>query len=93
VTLLEVALAVITVGGAVVSTAHVWVPVLCAGVALAAGVRLTPRERRHRTRHPDTSGHDADTPPDIAAQVFSLRPDLHGHRPDMPAGACPDVSG
>jgi hypothetical protein len=89
----DVFVAVIAVGDAVVSTADVWVPVLVAGAALAVGVRLTPRGRHRRTRRPDVSGHNSDTPPDISARVSSLRPDLRGHRPDMPAVACPDMSG
>ncbi|MGW6391127.1 hypothetical protein ACWFR1_11620 [Streptomyces sp. NPDC055103] len=59
----------------VVSTAHVWAPVLLGAASLGWGVRRTGGRRRHRrTWRPGTSGHDADTPPDIAVQVPLSQP-------------------
>ncbi|BBA98276.1 hypothetical protein RVR_4407 [Actinacidiphila reveromycinica] len=52
---------------AVVSTAPVWVPLLLGLAALGVGIRRVPRRRHRRTRHPDASGQDPDSPPDIPA--------------------------
>ncbi|RWZ74906.1 hypothetical protein EQK42_16500 [Streptomyces albidoflavus] len=40
---------------AVVSTAHVWVPLLVGAGSLGAGVRRAPPRGRHRRTRPDAS--------------------------------------
>ncbi|GAA2948847.1 hypothetical protein ACFPN0_14845 [Kitasatospora cinereorecta] len=72
--LIEVFLAYVAAGNAVVSTAHVWVPVLLGAGSLGWDVRRAPRRGRHRRTRPDTAGHDTDSVPDIAAPAPSLQP-------------------
>lgn len=73
--LIDVFLAYVAAIEAVKSTAHVWVPLLLGTASLGSGVRRTPRRRRRRrTRRSDTSGHDADSAPDIAALVPLSQP-------------------
>ncbi|WP_199570597.1 hypothetical protein [Streptomyces murinus] len=59
---------------AVVSAAPVWVPVLLGLAALGTGIRRVPRRGRGRTRRPDASGQDPDSPPDIRALLPSPEP-------------------
>ncbi|MEU2487123.1 hypothetical protein ABZ593_21250 [Streptomyces sp. NPDC012617] len=72
--LIEVFMAYVAVVNAVVSTAHVWVPVLLGAGSLGAGVRRAPRRGRHRRTRPDSSGQDADDLPDIAATAPLTQP-------------------
>lgn len=73
--LIDLFLAYVGVVDAVISTAHVWGPLMLGAGSLGWDVRRTPRRRRHRrTRRPDTSGHDPDTPPDMTASAPSSQP-------------------
>lgn len=65
-TLLGVFVVYVTVIGAVVDTARVWVPVLLGTACLGVGLRWTRGRRRRRKGRPDRSGQDPDAVGDIA---------------------------